>query len=253
MDVPFIASAIMAGSPAFVLIWHALKDYDYPRVEKTLFDFQKVFFTLVIGFIFGAIGNILRLSLQYGYGPIWILFLLLTGMAILEESFKTIFLNMKRFQLKFDTTFYGLSLSVGIAAAMAFYDSYFTLRVGDVVFDPFILFVLALLSIGIVALHASTGSVIGYGASKGDVFPSLLRAIIYRTFYVLLILPFILIPEIPDIKWVGVTFLFASFLYALLLYWRAYNFILPECLPEELKKKRIREVRRKKLARNREE
>ncbi|MFQ5909387.1 MAG: hypothetical protein ACE5IJ_01540 [Thermoplasmata archaeon] len=252
MEAPFIVSAAIAGVPTFVIFWHALQDYDYPRVEKTLFDFQKVFFTLVIGFIFGAVANILRFSLPSGISPIWIPFLVLTGMAILEESFKTIFLNMKRFQMKFDTTFYGLSLSLGIAAAMAFYDNYFTLRVGDIISDPLTLVALALLSIGIVALHASTGSVIGYGASRGDVFPSLLQAVMLRTFYVLLIIPFILIPDIPDLLWVGFALLFASLLYALFLYWRTHTFILPQSLPEDLKRKRTREARKKKLVGDRD-
>ncbi|MFQ6107357.1 MAG: hypothetical protein ACE5QF_07220 [Thermoplasmata archaeon] len=250
MDAPFVVSAIMAGVPAFGIIWHSLRDYDRPRAESALFNFQKVILTLVVGFIFGAVANILRLSLPLGYFPIWIPFLVLTGMAVLEETFKTVFLNMKRFQLKFDTTFYGLSLSVGIGAAMAIYDSYVTLRPGGMISDPTTLTALVLLSFGIVALHASTGSVIGYGASKGDVFPSLLQAIAYRVFYVLLILPFILIPAIPDIRWLGLAFLVASFLYALFLYWRAYRLILPETLPEDLKRKRIREARKKRLSGN---
>lgn len=253
MDAPFITSAVLAGAPAFALIWHALRDYDYPRVEKSLFDFQKVFFMLVIGFIFGAVANILRLSLNYGYDPVWIPFLVLVGMALLEESFKVVLLNMKRFQLKFDTTFYGLSLAVGIAAAMAFYDNYFSLRPEGAISDPINIVMLALLSIGIVALHACTGSVIGFGASKGDVFPSLLQAMVYRTVYVLLIMPFLLIPAFPDILWMGLVFLVASFFYALLLYWRAHRFILPESVPDEVRKKRIRELRRKRLEGDKED
>lgn len=253
MDAPFITSAVLAGAPAFVLIWHALRDYDYPRVEKSLFDFQKVFFMLIFGFIFGAVANILRLSLNYGYDPIWIPFLVLVGMALLEESFKVVLLNIKRFQLKFDTTFYGLSLAVGIAAAMAFYDNYFSLRLEGAISDPLNIVTLALLSIGIVALHACTGSVIGYGASKGDVFPSLLQAMVYRTVYLLLIMPFLLIPAVPGIMWMGFALLVVSFFYALLLYWRAHKFILPKSVPDEIKKKRIRELRRKRLERDKED
>ncbi|MCJ2556581.1 MAG: hypothetical protein LN415_05665 [Candidatus Thermoplasmatota archaeon] len=252
MDIPFILSAIIVGIPAFVIVFHALRNYDYPVVEESLFDFQKVFFTLIIGFVFGTVANILRLSLPSELDPVWILFLSLMGMAVVEESFKTIFLNMKRFSLKFDTTFYGLSLSVGIAAAMAFFDNYVTLRFTDPVHDALTLFSLSLLSIGIIALHVSTGSVIGYGSSKGDVFPSLLQAIVYRSLYVLLILPFILIPMYPDFIWLGFAFLIASVLYALLLYWRAYNLILPVSLPDDLKKKKSRKARRKRLTENRE-
>lgn len=241
MDWTFIGSAIIAGSPAFVIIWHALRDYDYPRVEKSLFNFQTVFFTLIIGFLFGAVANVLRLSLQSGIDPVWISFLILAGMAILEESFKTVLLNIKRFQLKFDTTFYGLSLSIGIATAMAFYDNWSTLI--SVTLDPSILLALIFLSSGIVSLHASTGSLIGYGASKGDIFPSLLQAIMYRTVYILILLPFFLAPSME----VALVFVFASFLYGLLLYWRAFKLILPESVPEDLKKKKVREARRRRL------
>ena len=252
MDIAFIASAIIVGIPAFAIVFHALRNYDYPVVEESLFDFQKVFFTLIIGFVFGTVANILRLSLPSDPDPVWILFLSLMGMAVVEESFKTVFFNMKRFSLKFDTTFYGLSLSIGIAAAMAFFDNYVTLRFADSVFDPLILFGLVLLSIGIIALHASTGSVIGYGSSKGDVFPSLLQAIVYRSLYVLLILPFILIYQYPDFIWLGFAFLIASTLYALLLYWRAYKLILPVSVPDDLRKKEARKARRKRLTQNRE-
>jgi hypothetical protein len=253
MDVPFIVSAIIVGIPTFALIWHSLRDYDYPRAEKALFDFQKVFLTLAVGFIFGAVANILRLSLPTALAPIWIPFAVLTGMAVLEESFKTIFLNMKRFQLKFDTTFYGLSMSVGIGAAMAFYDNYFILGTGGLLSDPRAIFTQVMFAVGIVALHATTGSIIGFGASRGDVFPSLLQAIIYRAFYVLLILPFYLIPEFPDLLVVGFLFLVVSFVYALYLYWRAYKFILPETLPENLRKKKAREARRRRISGDRDE
>lgn len=251
MDIPFIASAIIVGVPAFAIVFHALRNYDYPVVEKALFDFQKVFFTLIIGFIFGAVANILRLSLPSGPDPLWILFLSFLGMAVVEESFKTIFLNMKRFSLKFDTTFYGLSLSIGIAAAMAFYDNYSTLSIGGLPHYALTLFALVLLSIGIIALHASTGSVIGYGSSKGDVFPSLLQAVVYRALYVLLIVPFFFIAyAYPDFTWVGFAFLIASVLYAFLLYWRAYNLILPVSIPDDLKKKKARKARKERLTQN---
>jgi hypothetical protein len=135
---------------------------------------------------------------------------------------------------------------------MAFFDNYVSLRFTDGVHDALILFGLALLSIGIIALHASTGSVIGYGSSKGDVFPSLLQAIVYRSLYVLLILPFLLIYKYPDFIWLGFAFLIASVLYALLLYWRAYNLILPVSMPDDLKKRKVRQARRKRLTQNRE-
>jgi hypothetical protein len=56
----------------------------------------------------------------------------------------------------------------------------------------------------------------------------------------------------PDFIWLGFAFLIASALYALLLYWRAYNLILPVSLPDDLKKKKSRKARRKRLTENRE-
>jgi len=109
--------------------------------------------------------------------------------------------------------------------------------------DSFTIFALVLLSTGIVALHASTGSVIGFGASKGDIFPSLLQAIMYRTIYVLIILAFIMSTN----KVVGSVFLLASLFYGVILYWRAYKTILPESVPDDVKRKRIREARRNRL------
>jgi hypothetical protein len=253
MDVPFIASTIIAGVPTIALIWHSLRDYEYPRVEKALFEFRKVVLTLALGIIVGAVANILRLTLPSLLIPIWIPFVVLTGMAVLEESFKSIFLNMKRFQLKFDTTFYGLSLSVGIAATMAFYDNYLILSAEGFISDPRALFTQVMFSIGIVAIHASTGSIIGFGASRGDVFPSLLQAISYRAFYVLLILPFYIIPVFPDIVLIGFAFVVISTVYALYLYWRVYKYILPETLPEDLRKKKAREARKKRISGDREE
>ena len=133
-----------------------------------------------------------------------------------------------------------------IATAMALYDNWSTLR--SLTLDPSIqlaltLLALILLSGGIVTLHASTGSVIGYGASKGDVFPSLLQAIMYRAVYVLILLPFFLAPSMG----VALVFAFASFLFGLLLYWRAYRLILPESVPQDLKKKKVREARRRRF------
>src|SRR5439155_1059754 len=73
---------------------------------------RRVFGGLAAGLVFGTMGSVLTLSLS-GYESLWVF----VAAVVLEESFKLVYLNRRSYQGRFDTTFYGIPLGIGIAAS----------------------------------------------------------------------------------------------------------------------------------------
>lgn len=233
----FIAGALGIG-PAIFVLWHALRRYDYPYVEKALFDSRKVFFSFAVGMVFGVVSSSFGGFLP-GFDVASVLSLSIT-LALLEESFKLVYLNLKRFQRKFDTTFYGSSLGLGMASTIALANAY--IQPKGTLFTLNYLILLLIFSIGINSLHCFTGALIGFASSKGRSWFSFLKAVLSRIVFAVLILPFFLASQSEIL--LPLASLVACAVYSLFLYSYAYFHILPETLPESLRRERRRKARK---------
>jgi len=162
MDWTMMLAAALGIGPALALMFWTLRDYTYPKVERPYFDDRKLFALLAVGMVIGVIVYVLQSYFNLGY----LLFALL--FAVFEELIKLIILNMPRFARKLDTSFYGLSLGLGIGSTMAFGVVFSTIQQWDGLGVEEWLLVL-IVGVQMVLLHASAGAMIGTGTARGEV------------------------------------------------------------------------------------
>jgi len=242
-NIDFFVAFLLGILPGLAILYTSLRRFDRPQVEHTLFDDRRVFGSLAVGLIFGTIASIFTLSLPRGDFAAFAAAIAIS--FVFEESFKLVWLNRRAYRGRFDTTFYGVPLGIGAAAAgvvAAGWASQSTLYV------PETLALLVLYSFGLGLVNADTGALIGFGASRNDTWWAFLRALAVRFGYGVFLVPFLLGDQIGE-PYAAISAI-TSLGFALLIYYYVYREILPGTLPEELRRELRRERRRAPAARD---
>ncbi len=229
----FFAAGAVGIGPAFLLIFYALRRYEFPYVEKALFRNDRLFLSFAVGMIVGVFSAVLFNAFQIELYTQALIILL--AMALFDESFKMAYLNLRTFQKKFDTAFYGSSLGVGMAATfiMAFAFQTFTQPTDP--FHPVNVFGLLTISIALNSIQFFTGSIIGVGSAKGTPWRSYFQSLGSRAVFALLIAPFLAPAQVANVV-VMVIFLLAATAFAIFLYWETQSSIIPDSLPADVRR-----------------
>jgi hypothetical protein len=231
-NLDFFVAFLLGILPGIGILWASLRRFDRPHVDHTLFDDRRVFGSLAVGLVFGTVASALTLSLS-AYDPLWVF----VAVIVFEESFKLVWLNRRSYQGRFDTTFYGIPLGIGIAAAGVVASAWLS---RDTLYVPETLGLLVVLSVSIGLVNADTGSLIGFGASRKTMWPSFLRAIAVRFAHAAFLFPFLLRVDEPFSAISAAT----STGFAFVVYYYVYHRILPGTLPEDLRRALRRDRRR---------
>ncbi len=243
MDIELIISSIVGFTPAVAILWFTLRQYSWPIVDKSYFDDRKVFGLFAVGIVIGMIifsFDIFLRGYWVGVGYFnFISFLLVyvVGLSTFEGLIRLIILNMPRFQLKFDTTFYGVSLGLGMGSIGITAISFMRFPVGDIINQIATLLVLLVFSTSVCLLHASLGGIIGFGCYKGRGWHYLGFALLIHIIFNLLLLPYFWLDSI----W----YFLLTLPLSILLYYYFFSKLLPRTLPEALRKERRRVIRKK--------
>jgi hypothetical protein len=201
--------------PALIMLYIGLKGYEGYFKDKI------IFLTFIVGIIIGFIAAVIELLTA----AIWILAIVL--FPIIEQLFKTIILNIGRFQEKQETTIYGLSLGLG-------FGSVFTpaaLIMGNFQSEDLTLIILVMIgTLGIILFQGAAGVLIGYG-----IYASKLAK--YLTFTILLQLPITTLFFVTS--WLNIEYLQISIVvYGIVIYWYAIKKIMPRILTGTQRRKR---------------
>ncbi len=222
-DLLGIVSGIAAFGPAMALMFYTLKDYTYPAVEKPFFEDRKLFAFFAFGIV---IGMVLFAFEAWGQtaSSMNTLLVLIVGFGLMESLLKLIVLNLKRFQRKVDTAFYGLSFGLGISATYTFATIYVSaLALESVQVTDMIAY--SLLGLQLVLLHGSTTALIGIGVARGDVKGYFSEALLIHIGYNLLMVPFFMYEIVtPPLNLVGLAAASAVVIYG---YTKVHRLSLP--------------------------
>ncbi|MBU3902031.1 MAG: hypothetical protein KKE04_01540 [Candidatus Thermoplasmatota archaeon] len=226
-------AGIMIGFvPALAFLFIMLYKYE------GCFDDRKLFITFAGGMFLGMIAASFEMLQFFDMNPetaqyLGFCILSIIGIAFFNEALKTMVLNMKRFQGKFDTTFYGSSLGLGFGAMYSFIVVARMFNLSDYIST----FLDVIVVVGIILLHASLGTLIGYGCSikrpikyfgYATLIHLLLNTIIFTTYL-----------GMPYSFFVVFTIIYgASWFYYVIVY------ILPKSLPEKMRKQKRRILRK---------
>jgi len=150
--------------PSLLLLFISLKGYDGYYKDKV------VFLTFVAGIITGVIAVVIEAYTS----AVGIYFIILY--PILEQLFKTVILNLRRFHGKKETPIYGLSLGLGFGSVFIPSTMIFLNMQGS--YDNFSLALVLAGALGIVFIHAATGVCIGFGVYTYNLFKYVIFSII---------------------------------------------------------------------------
>jgi hypothetical protein len=175
----------------------------------------------IVGIIIGFISAVIELLTQ-NIGLIIYIILF----PILEQLFKTIVLNMGRFQEKQETTIYGLPLGLG-------FGSVFT--PAAIILGNFqeinLSFIAAIIgSFGIILFHAGTGVLIGYGVYAHRLSTYLTAAILLQ----IVITTVIGVTNLFQIGYLQIILV----VYGIIVFRYATKTIMPRILEESQRRKR---------------
>ena len=160
------ASLFLGIIPALFIMYISLKGYDDYYKDKIMF------ITFIAGIFMGFIAAFVQF---YFFGIIIISLILL---AIFNQLFKTVILNIKRFQRKKETPIYGLSLGLGFGSS---FTPFMIIAASSSKFIPDNIFILSLIglgSLGIIFFQGATGAYIGYGIYTGSLLKKFIISVI---------------------------------------------------------------------------
>lgn len=231
MNYDLMIAGAIGFAPAIALMFYTLRNYTYPAVERPFFDDRKVFFMFAVGIMVGVV--LAAIEYIFSSTDIGSLMLYAVLFALMEELAKFVILNMRRFLQKLDTTFYGVTLGLGIGSTTGFGAVFFTLHAlnGQVGVLDYVF--LVLLAIQLVLLHGATTTTIAIGSARGNAWPFLTQAIMVHLAVNLLMVPYYL-GENP-LGFIS----FALSLGFLAMYYRhLYGTMIPDVVSEALSRMR---------------
>jgi hypothetical protein len=224
MNTELLAAGVAGFAPAILIMYYTLKDYTYPAVEKPFFDDRKAFGLFAMGLVIGT--AIYALQTWFAMEVL----LVALGFAIAEELIKLVILNLPRFQGRLDTTFYGVTLGLGIGATMGFGAFYVTMSLLESV-EAVNVVVLIAISIQFVLLHGATGATIGIGVARRMQWSYFAQAALLHVVYNLIMIPFFTADQ-----WLGYPLFAVATGLLVFYYYRVWKVMIPELMEREVSK-----------------
>jgi hypothetical protein len=198
--------------PALILLYIGLKGFEGKFKDKL------IFVTFIVGIIIGTAS----VAIEYFTQSVGLIYIIL--FPILEQLFKTIVLNLGRFQEKQETTIYGFSLGLG-------FGSVFTPAAIIQYNEPNLAFLAAIIgSLGLILFHAATGILIGYGVYSNKLTKYLTYAILLELF----ITGLILITSLTQTHYLQILIV----PYGIVLFWYTTKKVMTRILDESQRRKR---------------
>jgi hypothetical protein len=170
------------------------------------------------------------------------LIVIVVGLATFETLVKLVFVNLPRFKRKYDTTFYGAAFGFGFASFIVIAITYLNIST-DFGVSAVKILSLILFSLSMVFIQGALGIYLGYGVHKQELFRySFYSVLIQSPFNFIIVMWYVLIWVFPAESGWELTMI--ALFYAFGIYYYMYNTILPQALPENLRKHRRRAIRK---------
>ncbi len=241
-QLDFSIALALGLAPALAVLYWSIRRYDIPFTRYRLFDDRRLFGGFAVGLIFGTIAAFVEVNAPTGLAGTVVA---LAAFFLFEETFKTVWLNRRAYRGRFDTTFYGVAVGVGVAGTLAV--ASVLASVAGSPTSPYTmdsLLLLGLFSVSWSLIHADTGVLIGFGASRGETLWPLLKALGVRYAHGAILLAFFIGVDEP---W-SLIAVATSIVFAAVLYHYVYSILLPATLPDDIRRDMQREKRRARRA-----
>ncbi len=226
MDLNFYLAAMVGFVPSFGILYFA-----WGKLEG-LFSEKKLFFNYFIGWIIGIVLSVIFLMSMvsvWQYFDLSVLFVIFFSMFM--ELVMYVFLNRRKVRGDYSLTYYGFALGLGFAAIWNVSLTYYYLRMPMSTYDYALATIsFILLSLGMAAMNASTGALMGYGIYKNEWEKYLLMSFGLQIVFNLTLLPYIW--NLPVY-----TYFFGVFISIPVLYYKVYKGVLLYTIPKKVMRK----------------
>ena len=223
MDLLPQASLFLGVIPALIIMYISLKGYEGYYKDKIMF------LTFIAGIIMGFIAAFVQ-SFTISLSIIFIIVL-----SFFDQLFKTIVLNLRRFQTKSETPIYGLSLGLGFGSSFTPFMIIATAAISTN--NIYILTFITIGSVGIILFHGATGAYIGFGVFQGKLTRFLIISILLQLPFNLLLGLMISYSNIDTLN-IQIIFVCLVIVYGLLSFFYVIKKVLPLIIIQIERRKR---------------
>ena len=235
MSIGFFAGIV----PAVIILFMTLKEYE------TYYEDKHFFFLLFAGLLGGTMVALMYYWSIYYLATNFTLFVLLSivlGFAICEALLFTIILSMKRFGGKYDLTYYGVVMGGAIGGVLVMFSFYVYLTANEISTGAIISMALTIPAIPLA--YISIGAMIGYGLFRGELLKYagwvLFLKSIFNFLFLFWLIAFWYWVDVSGWEWMLICLIFAG-----LIYLYVTRELMPDALPENLRKHRRRAKRKR--------
>ncbi len=221
------ASLFLGIIPALIFLYLAIKGYEGHYEDK------KIFLTFVIGIIIGFVAAYVQ---SFTFAGVLLYIALL---AFFDQLFKTIVLNIRRFQEKRQTVIYGLTLGLGFGSAFTPFQ--IIAASSFISNEVYVLILISIGSIGIILFHGATGAYIGYGIYIGKLTRYLFISIIIQMPFNLL-LGLIIISLGSEPLSLTLIFVILTIIYGAIIFYYVTKKIMTKILEQSKRRKRKKNI-----------
>jgi hypothetical protein len=235
----FTISFLISVIPIFIILFYTVKNYE------NYFEDRHFFFALLTALILSILAGLIHIltlvNIPFFFDVVGLI-VIVVGLATFETLVKLVFVNLPRFKRKYDTTFYGAAFGFGFASFIVIAITYLNIST-DFGVSAVKILSLILFSLSMVFIQGALGIYLGYGVHKQELFRySFYSVLIQSPFNFIIVMWYVLIWVFPAESGWELTMI--ALFYAFGIYYYMYNTILPQALPENLRKHRRRAIRK---------
>ena len=243
---PGVFIAMMMGAvPALLLMFYMLRPFE------GLYSDRSVFNSFVVGMAVGVMAGVMHVAID-PYALLSVpsaILIFVIGFAVFDQFLRVVLWNSPRFSGKLETTFYSTAFGLGSASMLAALWFYRSFTHPDIEINAYVFLAYIAAAFSFAVIHGSTGMLVGFGASIGEVWRYGILGVamegVLNFLWYLALISSIYTPSGVHSVW-EMTVISMSFaaIYGLLVLRWTMNRVVPELLPKETMRLRRRLIRK---------
>jgi hypothetical protein len=236
---------MMGAVPALLLMFYMLRPFEGLYSDRSTFN------SFVVGMAIGVFAGVMHVAIDPFalLSPLLAIPIFVIGFAVFDQFLRVVLFNSPRFSGKTETTFYATAFGLGYASMLVALWFYRSFTHPTIEINAWVVAAYLGASFAFAVVHGSTGMLVGFGASIGEVWRYGLlgvgmQAILNFLWYLALISSIYTPTDVASVWEMTVIAMTIAALYGLYILRWTMRKVVPELLPKETMRKRRRLIRK---------
>jgi len=245
VEVGVFVAMMMGAIPALLLMFYMLRPFEGLYADRSTFN------SFVIGMAIGVMTGVMHVAID----PYVLLnvpsaiLVFVIGFAIFDQFLRVVLFNSPRFSGKMETTFYATAFGLGYSSMLTALWFYRSFTHPEIEVNTWVVASYLAASFAFAVIHGSTGMLVGFGASIGEVWRYgilgvAMEAILNFLWYLALISSIYTPPGVYSVWEMTVISMAAATAYGYFVLRWTMKRVVPELLPTETMRLRRRIIRK---------